>query len=380
MKILKTLTIIAIVTVVCISIVVLGVISRGRRQPSLIKDNTLNDYLNEPVWSFYTDDPITSTPAQDGYNIYLRTSSFILALDALTGEKIWQVDSPAESSLSMSPYIVDQYLVVPEKGSRIVVIDKESGNVVWKSAAIDTAFTHSVTAEIQSVTSSNNILYIARFDWKLTAYNLKTGKVMWEQKALGRSNPYLASNTNAVFLGAGDQLNAYDSQTGKISWTIDINGYIGPILLDVDKNTLFVTNEDSPSLMAIDINNKKILWEQYLAQLDTYEFGCLIKDEDVLYIAAEEVLALSSINGEIKWQTSKLGRLECPAVINNQLYVRNNDIFLYGFDLNSGKELGGLVVQKNTSMKHMPNRSPIVSGYLFILPITENILNAYDPD
>lgn len=53
---------------------------------------------------------------------------------------------------------------------------------------------------------------------------------------------------------------------------------------------------------------------------------------------------------------------------------------MYGFDLDSGKELGRLIVQKNTPMKHEPNRGPVVSGDLIVIPVTENKLNAYDPD
>jgi outer membrane protein assembly factor BamB len=363
--------------VAVISIAALVAIYLSQRQPSLTQDNTLGDYLNEPVWSFYTDDPITSTPSQDGHNIYLRTSSSVLALDALSGKQIWRVDSPAEAPLSMLPYIVDEYLVVSEKGSGIVVINKESGTVIWKSAEIDIIPTHSANAEIQSIMSSNNILYVARFSWYLTAYNLQTGKVVWKQNIPSHTSLYLASNIDTVFLGAGNQLIAYDSQTGLTSWTTDINGYIGPVLLDVDQNTLFVTNENAPSLIAINLINKQILWEKYLDSIDSYEFGCLIKHGDVLYIAAEELLALSSIDGEIVWQTSKTGRLECPIVMNNQLFVRNTNTSLYGFDLDSGKELGRLTIQTNTPMKHEPNRGPIASGNLIIIPITDNKLNAY---
>lgn len=332
------------------------------------RKNSLNDYFSSlpTIWKFETTDPITSTPTVDGKRIFIRTVNSVYALDSSTGSKLWQVESPNNSPLSLAPITDGDYLIVPEADSRIAVFLANDGQLVWRTAVIDPAFTHPSAIDIEAIAVGDNIIYVARFDSALTAYSLVSGEVLWEYDLSGRSNPYLTIDDKAVYLGVGQKLTALDLVNGNPLWEYEVEGYIGPMA--IDENMLFVLDEEHSNILAIDTNSHLLKWENKL-EAENFEFNCVQVHSDKIYISSQRLIALSKDNGQSIWQSKNTGRLECPVIFNESIYVRNNKSSLFVFNSNSGEEIGSLSVSPNSSMKHNPNRSPELSGGLLIIPI-----------
>jgi outer membrane protein assembly factor BamB len=251
----------------------------------------------------------------------------------------------------------------------------ESGELVWKTPALQIIETG--TDPIRSITFNNQYLYVARHDWDLTAYDLKTGKVIWKHDLPGRSGPYVVANEKSVFLAAGeDTASILDANTGLDVWNYDKSGYFGPILLS--DNTLYIADVIHASLISLDIDFKHINWIKDLP-ISTYEFSCMLEVEDNLLIAAQKLVMISMQDGSILWATDNLGYLECPVLLKNEIYVRNNQTDLYAFDKESGQEKGKLQVRTNTVMKVDFFRGPIIANGLLVVPFGDNRLLVYQP-
>jgi outer membrane protein assembly factor BamB len=331
-----------------------------------------------PVWVFETTDSITSTPAADNDGrVYVRTSNSITALDVLTGKVLWTASSPSNVPLNIQPQVFGDYLIVPEKGSRLAVLDPHTGKLQWRTSVINPEFTHPGAIEIEDISFSQDIVYVARFNWPLTAYRLTDGQIVWQQDAFGRNNPYIASDQKAVYLGMGSMLKAFESESGILLWQKELEAYIGPMLL-VD-NTLYVLDEMHSSLIAINLSNQEILWNNSYPEAEPFEFSCLSEFGDKLLIAAQKLIAVARSDGQVIWSTNNVGRLECPTVVDNKIFVRNTKDALYTFELVTGNEVGKMRVSQNTSLKHEPNRSPISVAGLLIVPVSANQIVAYQP-
>jgi outer membrane protein assembly factor BamB len=332
----------------------------------------------KPVWVFETTENITSTPSTDqNGQVYIRALNSITALNVLSGQVLWKAVSPSNTPLNISPQVSGNYLIVPEKGSRIAVFDTHTGKLQWRTPEIDPIFTHPSAVEIEAISVSNQMAYVARFNWKLTAYRLTDGKIVWEQDTFGRTNPYVMSDQKTVYLGMGSMLKAFDSLSGVLSWQKEFDAYIGPMLRS--DNMLYILDEMHSSLYAIDLNTEDILWNTSYPEAEEFEFNCLSEDGDKLLIAGQELIAVTKSSGQIVWATSKLGRLECPAMLNNEIYIRNITNLLYILDSVTGKELGMIEVSLNSRLKHEPQRSPVSTEGLLIVPITDNKVIAYQP-
>jgi outer membrane protein assembly factor BamB len=332
-------------------------------------------FPSTPKWIFYADKTIISSPVAKDQIAFVKTSITLYALDVLDNKVKWEVSSSTKRDLTYSPVVVGSLVIVVENGSTLAAYSTESGNLIWKTPALQSIETG--TDPIRSIAFNNQYLYVARHDWDLTAYDLKTGKVIWKHDLPGRSGSYVVAHEKSVFLAAGeDTASILDANTGLDVWTYDESGYFGPILLS--GNTLYITDERHAALISLDIDSHQIHWIRDLP-IPTYEFSCMLEMGDNLLISSQKLAMVSKQDGSILWATDNLGYLECPVLLKNEIYIRNNQTDLYLFDKESGHEKGELQVRTNTVMKQDFFRGPIIANGLLVVPFGDNRLFVYQP-
>ena len=334
------------------------------------------DLSTSPYWVFNANEDIISTPATYNKFLFVKTSASLYAVDILQKRVQWKVLSFTDQELGFAPVVTDTSVIVVENGSSVAAYSIDSGGLLWKTPVMEGA--DGITESVQSIAFNSQYLYVGRFDWGLTAYNLKTGEIIWEQNFPSRTTPYIAANEDYVFVGAGETLVVYDTNNGRELWTNSDIGYAGRILLS--GITLYVTDEEYASLISFDVNTHKINWEKsYQGIIEPFYYSCITETEDYLLIAAKKLMMVSRLDGEILWSTDDLGTLECPILIKDKIYVRNSGTTLYSIDKETGRETGQMLVQLNTRMKIDFFRSPaVVNGFLAV-PFGDNRIFIYQP-
>jgi outer membrane protein assembly factor BamB len=350
-------------------------IQKRNQPPGTIQTGIFN---SQPAWTYETSENITSTPAvDDNGRVYIRTSNSIIALDAPTGTLLWRAELPGKSPLSISPQAFGDYLVAPATDSQIAVFSTGTGQMVWISPIIDPPYGRPSDIEVEAFSVTEGLLIVARHNWMLTSYKIEDGQVVWEQDITHASIPYMVIDRNNIYLGSGSLLQAYDAKNGNLLWQKELVGYLGQML--IADNPLYITEEKYASLLAIDPDSQEILWRKYYpVYIDGFKIECLSFFDDMLYIATEKMLALST-DGEVIWASKKTGLLECPAFLDNSMYVRNIGTTLYAFDTKSGEEKGQMNVKANTNLQAHPDRSPIVFDKFLIVPVSDHQIIAYQP-
>jgi outer membrane protein assembly factor BamB len=331
-------------------------------------------FEQQPSWTYNAADAITATPITDGAAIYVRTAGRICALNANTGRSGWCTSSPSSMPLSIAPRIVGDYLAVPERNSNIAVLGKEDGHVIWR-ASLDGA--NAQSEEIQGLAANGTALYVVRFNWALTAYDLLSGQVIWEQPLPSHATLHIASDAKLVYVAVRDSLRAYDGKTGKMMWQTQLEGYAGQIALDEHVGYLYVADSTNTKLVAIRLVDHVVVWAQPLRMTSTAGFGCLLVDGGDLFVASDELSMTSATNGQQKWTTNQYGQLECPVLVADKVFVRTTDRLLLELDRHSGTELSRLTVQANAPVENQPQRSPVFVNGLLVVPVTDRELSAY---
>lgn len=330
---------------------------------------------SEILWRFEIDDPITSTPTTGDSLIYIRTLSSINAINPVSGTVIWKAASQAQSSLSLQPIVYKTYLVVPEKDNQIAVFSSEEGTLLWRSSLIDPPYTHPSAIDIQAIGVLNDILFVARFDWALTAYSLSSGSVLWEYEQSSRSNPYLSVGENIIFLGIGSKIVALDSKNGKQLWEYNLDGYVGP--LAYDDGILYILDERNSAILALDTYKHTTIWDLNLPA-ESYEFNCILVQPKNIYIASQNLISVSKKDGRLLWKSKSTGRLECPIVWENIVLIRNNSTDFFILNGDSGKIINKYNVLLNKTAKHEPDRSPAIFNNLILIQVSTHELIAMD--
>lgn len=334
-------------------------------------------FLSEPAWEFFAEEPVTATPLIHGNQMYVRTAEAGYCIDLVTRETLWISETSGTLPLSVAPQVVDGILIVPEEGAGLAGFWADTGELLWRTPpAIDINPKNPYTAKIDALLVWQGIIYVARYDWKLSAYELKSGKQLWQINASGRADLDLAIDDQALYLSGGHFLRAYGLEYVKMLWEREFDELTGPILLEDGILYLGLFSE-SNSLMAIDLETGDDLWQVQLGGGDGADIRSLVLNQDVIYVGAHRLFAVSKTKGEILWMSEKTGLLEQPLIVGERIYVRNTETVLYIFDLEAGREIGHLSVQTDEFVGHYPPRGPAVFDDLLIVPFGDERIFFY---
>jgi len=196
----------------------------------------------------------------DGKMTYAAdTGGNVFALNAHTGEVIWKTRIGDQQTFVTSPTITKKTLFI--SGSKLYSIDRKNGRIRWQTPLYDAGQFCDQCSSNTTVVGNRVIVGVgttspsAAFRGAVIAFNKKTGKKVWEffttsdqtqpspQFGAGHgvlSTPAIDIKNSVVYVGTG---HAY-------------NGVAGPL---------------SNALLAIDLNNGKLLWSYQFKEGDVID-------------------------------------------------------------------------------------------------------------
>jgi len=280
--------------------------------------------------------------------------------------------------MSLPVQVLGDYLASAEKGSSVAVFSIHHRRPLWRSPVLQTALNHQLTENIEGILLTEDNAFVTRFDQKLTTYSLSSGMVLWEATLPGRTFPYLATDGVNVFVAAGTTLRAYEGPTGVTLWERTDLGYAGPLLHEA--GTLFIIDEGRSALSALEATTNTFLWTTDLEAVSDFEIECLATSEDLVFVASEEIVAVSKNNGAVQWVSDQLGRAGCPVVLGQVVYVSSARNAVFALNASTGEPEGMIRSGfSTTASQHHPIRGPLVTDSLVVIPIDEYHLVAYGP-
>lgn len=235
------------------------------------------------LWNFNSPNVSSiSKPTLDGENILFSVSGLysketsVSVLDGKTGKILNKMDCGAEVSLT-SPCVTEKEIWVGSSGfsssekhfGRIFSFERASGKLEFKSDELgaipyytkliyngDTIFFPSMHGLYEH--SSGYFYSIVQ----VNALNLFTGEVIWKYQ-LGEDNHIVIGICDGKIMAGGSNRSIYvlDSNNGNLLWKCPVKGRINSDFVCDNHAVYFRTDS---SFYAIDLGQKKILWEKEL--------------------------------------------------------------------------------------------------------------------
>jgi outer membrane protein assembly factor BamB len=339
------------------------------------------DFPSKPKWIFTADSRVLSTPVLYDSIMILRTQKAVIGVNAIDGIEIWRTSiNPPNGYQSgntlLAPLIADNLVIVPESSSALTAINVETGKIIWQTRAIEMNELDANVASIEAYASDTDLVFVARDSWKIAAYRLKDGEMVWEKDAPNRVILDIQATDENVYLSAGRILYCYDSRTGDLQWERDYDSPIGRIYVDQD-HIYILLPLGKDQLVTLDKNTLEQSWALSSIDLLGDEVRSLSYDSEYLYLGGNRISKVLKLDGSIKWTSDKIGALEHPLIIDSRVVVRNTQHDLYIFDAQNGKQIGQLTLKANTPMKREPERSPAAYENELIIPFGDNRVYAY---
>ncbi|MGI2259032.1 PQQ-dependent methanol/ethanol family dehydrogenase [Shewanella sp. GXUN23E] len=265
--------------------------------------DTLNrDNVKElrPVWAFSLGGEKQrgqeSQPlVKDGVMYLTGSYSRVYAVDARTGDEIWQYDArlpdgimPCCDVINRGVALYDDLVIFGTLDAKLVALDAKTGNVRWKKKVEDYKGGYSITAA-PIVVKGKVITGVSGGEFgivgKVRAYDAKTGELVWERPTVEGHMGYMWKDGKQVETGISG------GAPGK-TWPADLwqSGGAAPWLggtYDADTDLLFFgtgnpapwnshmrpgDNLFSSSRLALDPDTGEIVWHFQTTPHDGWDF------------------------------------------------------------------------------------------------------------
>lgn len=273
----------------------------------------------------------------DGLVFMATGFGFAAALDADSGEKVWQVDLPAP--VRNPPTAVNGKLFLLTISNQIVCLDQNSGETLWTYES----FEETARFLASGSPAVDGDVVIAPFSsGEVVALDGATGRLLWTATVARSSRFNALSNLNdiagspvidrgAVFaVSHSGQFGAIDGRTGRVVWEIGLAGLHMPW---ISGDYIFVVSVEG-DLIALARQDGAVVWRR---ELPAYEnpkkqkkpitwAGPLLAGENLILVSSSgEMLQVSPQDGETV-STYKLGSgtVIPPIVADGTVYVIND--------------------------------------------------------
>jgi outer membrane protein assembly factor BamB len=259
----------------------------------------------------YTERPLLEfPPIYVGGTLYaVNNSGFAFALDAKTGEKLWEHRIGRLNASSPTYYKHRLYIVNLVPG-HIVKLDAKTGKTIWKKSLPGRAESSPVVID--------RSVYFGCEDGKLYSVSTVNGNVRWATQLGGPVKAAPAYKDGKLFVGDyGGYMNAVDAKTGKLVWQTGSLGtgigggafYSTPA---VAFGRVYAGNNDD-RVYSFDTGTGELAWT-YSTGGYAYSAPTVASTKHsppTVYIGSFDgnVYALNAKDGTVRWQRSTGGQV-----------------------------------------------------------------------
>jgi eukaryotic-like serine/threonine-protein kinase len=160
------------------------------------------------IWSVDLGTPTRSVPVIVDDVIYIGGHFQLLALDAHTGHRLWEI--PTTGPVHTSPAAAGNKLYIGLQDWRVLALERSTGKTLWQFTMQDGVAGSAAVAQ--------GMLYIGSMDGFLYALDAATGTLIWKFKTEEQALSPPAIDAGTLFLSSSDgSLYALNARTGQ-SW------------------------------------------------------------------------------------------------------------------------------------------------------------------
>ena len=337
----------------------------------------INKVWSKNIGQGFQDQALKLYPAYKDEKIFVaNVSGDLLTIDANSGNTIWKHDT--DLAITGGPGVSQQLIVIGSEEGDVFAYNRENGELVWKSK---------VSSEVLSVPQANDSFVVVRAgDGKLFCLDANNGTHLWIHDVpvpalslRGTSNPTIIADI--VITGFDDgRLTAIELKTGKLVWETNVSLASGRSqlerIIDIDSDPVIVGGDIYASTFqghfaTIALESGAIIWTR-----DIFSHAGFVADQDNIYITDDKsaLWSIERATGTIVWKQEDLaGRMVTkPAVIGNFIVVGDIEGYLHWIDKNDGQ-----FVAREKNSKNAILIPPIATPDILYVYGSDGKLSAY---
>ncbi|MDR1375299.1 MAG: PQQ-binding-like beta-propeller repeat protein [Holosporaceae bacterium] len=300
----------------------------------------LNQKTGERLWRVST--TIVGKDGQIGgaiaYNAgrIIATSSFseCFALDAESGKILWRIKLPAACK-GDGITISNKKAFISCSNSSLQVVDISSGKILWSHSGMVSDSTYIGSSGAAVV---DGVVYLSYPSGEVYALLEETGAAIWDamtskfsltnvSRAFAHPRACSVVNDGVVYISAANgQTSAFNAKTGKLIWKNDFGSAQTPI---VSGNSIFIFNAKS-ELVCLNKENGRKRWNTLLTadeeHISDWYGMALLKDNLLMISPLGRMMFVSIYDGKVKKVLDLDDGVSVnPAIADGAIYLLMNE-------------------------------------------------------
>ncbi|WP_411818502.1 PQQ-binding-like beta-propeller repeat protein [Hyphococcus sp. DH-69] len=191
----------------------------------------LDAQTGEKLWQIETTAPARTPPTAYRGKVYLATNTNeFLALDQETGETAWAFQSFEESARflsSSSPAAAGDLVVAPFSSGELVAFIADNGRAVWDTTMVrETRLT--ALSQLNDIAGSpvidRGLVYVVSHGGRFSAIDIRSGQPVWELPVASLQMPWVAGDF-IYLVSIEGELICVSRQDGGIVWVTQLRRY-----------------------------------------------------------------------------------------------------------------------------------------------------------
>lgn len=191
----------------------------------------LDAISGEELWRVETVNPVRTPPTAYRGRVYLATNTNeFLALEQETGEKAWTFQSFIESARFLSassPAAAGDLVVAPFSSGELVAFLADNGRAVWNESLVRQARLTALSS-LNDIAGSpvidRGLVYVVSHGGRLAAIDIRSGNATWEASIASLQMPWVAGDFLFIVSTEGE-LACLSRADGGIIWVSQLERY-----------------------------------------------------------------------------------------------------------------------------------------------------------
>ena len=191
----------------------------------------LDAISGEELWRVETINPVRTPPTAYRGRVYLATNTNeFLALEQETGEKAWTFQSfeePARFLSSSSPAAAGDLVVAPFSSGELVAFLADNGRAVWNESLVRQARLTALSS-LNDIAGSpvidRGLVYVVSHGGRLAAIDIRSGEPVWDTSIASLQMPWVAGDFIFIVSIEGE-LACLSRTDGGIIWVSQLTRY-----------------------------------------------------------------------------------------------------------------------------------------------------------
>jgi len=335
---------------------------------------------------------ILSTPVVANGKLYgLDSNAYVTALDAVSGNRLWQVDAAPENSRGFSLFgqgslgggvaYENGTLFVTTPYAEVLALNAETGEVKWRSKT---------TSPVRAApTVAEGRVYVVSINNQLDVFDSESGKKLWSHAGitehaglLGSASPAVSQGVVVVTYSSGE-IFALKVENGHELWSETLATSRRPDSLSsishirafpVISDGLVIIVGHHQKMGAFDLRTGQKVWERQIGGIQT---PAVVGNYIFLLSEHNELVALTKNHGLVAWvqdlpkDEKKPHRImwSGPLVADGKLYLTGQKGELKSFDAQTGREVRTLEVGGRFALPAI-----VADSHMYLLNENGNVL------